>query len=517
MNLKKILFFLTSAPLIALTLFGSYALYEIHCTAQLTHKLYKHPFQVSVASLQIEKNIIDIHRQMKNISTAKSDDIKKYQSKISKLDQEIKEYFITLDEYFLGNLNDIEEIKTYYNNWHPIRQKVISLLKEGKKDEAILITKNEGAQHVTQLNNKVQNLVLFAKNKALSFYTMTEKNYQRTNISTIIFLLLSLCLSVVANFVITKFIGNKFEHITYHLNNKTEHISEASDDFTQKSNSINNGAKEQAKLIKQTANDIGSISKITATNTQNALDSQKLTTECEQQTQSGQQAMNQVLSDIGKIKISSDKIFAQFKNTQNEFENFTNLIHEVGQKTKIINDIVFQTKILSFNASVEAARAGEHGKGFAIVAEEIANLANMSGDAAKEIFNSIADSTEKIRVTIDQSNSTVDKLIDQGTKTVESSIGSAEKCKSIFDKVSNSVSEINSKMNTVNELSHNQSEGIKNINSTISHLESLTDNYVKAAVGASKTVNQLNSSVEDLNNSTETLKTFTAYKKRYTA
>lgn len=46
-------------------------------------------------------------------------------------------------------------------------------------------------------------------------------------------------------------------------------------------------------------------------------------------------------------------------------------------KRKVINQIVFQTKLLSFYASVEVARAGESDKGFAVVAEEVGNLATM--------------------------------------------------------------------------------------------------------------------------------------------
>ncbi|RYZ87541.1 MAG: hypothetical protein EOP04_11470 [Proteobacteria bacterium] len=48
----------------------------------------------------------------------------------------------------------------------------------------------------------------------------------------------------------------------------------------------------------------------------------------------------------------------------------------------IINEIVFKTQLLSINASIEA---GQHGKGFAVPAGEVGNLAQMSGNAAKEI------------------------------------------------------------------------------------------------------------------------------------
>ncbi len=70
----------------------------------------------------------------------------------------------------------------------------------------------------------------------------------------------------------------------------------------------------------------------------------------------------------------------------------TNAMDEINEKVSAINDsitiidqIAFQTNILSLNAAVEAATAGEAGRGFAIVTQEVRNLANRSTQAAREI------------------------------------------------------------------------------------------------------------------------------------
>ena len=104
------------------------------------------------------------------------------------------------------------------------------------------------------------------------------------------------------------------------------------------------------------------------------------------------------------------------------------MIEEISQKTRVINDIVFQTKLLTFNASVEAAREGEHGKGFALIAEEIGNLAQMSGNAATEISALLETSVQKVDQIISESKSSVGQSVQEGKQKVMFGTDIARRC-----------------------------------------------------------------------------------------
>lgn len=219
----------------------------------------------------------------------------------------------------------------------------------------------------------------------------------------------------------------------------------------------------------------------------------------------GKQALDRVVRKLNKIDSETRELVENVQSGNREVSGIVTIISEIGAKTKVINDIVFQTKLLSFNASVEAARAGEHGKGFSVVAEEVGNLARMSGEAAKEISQMLELGIEKVETIIKQSNGKVEKSIELNRNTIAEGVESAEKCQENFDQIVGQVDEVGRASEEIRLAIEEQSKGLTEIGLAIETLESATtqnvttsESVTKSGHGISDSVGQLEVSIAEI-------------------
>ena len=131
------------------------------------------------------------------------------------------------------------------------------------------------------------------------------------------------------------------------------------------------------------------------------------------------------------------------------------------QITKLIDDVARQINILALNASVEAVRAGEHGKSFAIVAQEVRNLAIKSAEAVVNSENYISISTEKVEA----GSQVTEKMSDNMKDIVDSfnqTSGIVSDIAMTNEKQAASIQEINSNIKTLESLIEQFSSGVSN-------------------------------------------------------
>lgn len=169
-------------------------------------------------------------------------------------------------------------------------------------------------------------------------------------------------------------IANQMSMITEAVSAAGEQVFSASEQLQDSSHKLSKATQDQASAIEETSASLTEISGMADSNSKGADEAHAATAEVYKISEGTRKSMIHLTSAMDAILESNKKI-----------ENLVKTIEEIGAKTEVIDDIVFKTQLLSFNASVEAERAGEHGRGFSVVAQEVGNLAQTSGNAAKEI------------------------------------------------------------------------------------------------------------------------------------
>ena len=145
-------------------------------------------------------------------------------------------------------------------------------------------------------------------------------------------------------------------------------VTAAATQVSSSSQSLAQGASEQAASLEETSSSLEEMSGMTNRNAENATKANELARQARQAADTGASDMQAMSAAMNDIKTSSD---------------------DIAKIIKTIDEIAFQTNILALNAAVEAARAGEAGMGFAVVAEEVRNLAQRSAQAARETADKI--------------------------------------------------------------------------------------------------------------------------------
>ncbi|KAF0214958.1 MAG: methyl-accepting chemotaxis sensory [Geobacteraceae bacterium] len=171
------------------------------------------------------------------------------------------------------------------------------------------------------------------------------------------------------------------EEVASNVETLTLSVEEVSSSITEMAVSIreiNKGVGTLLEAANTTASSIMEMDSSIKQVEKNAMETSAISEDVLLDAENGKNSVDATISGINEIRRSS-------RITSEVIENLSTKAEDIGSILSVIDDVAEQTNLLAFNAAIIAAQAGEHGRGFAIVADEIKELAERTSSSTREI------------------------------------------------------------------------------------------------------------------------------------
>ena len=221
--------------------------------------------------------------------------------------------------------------------------------------------------------------------------------------------------------------GTRFQDMVRQLGDATNQLAAAAEEASIISKQTSGNLHQQQLETQQVATATNEMSATVHEVSQNTADAARKANEASNEADTGRNVVSSTIEVIHQLA-------EQIKQAAELMHQLEQHSEHIGSVLDVIRGFAEQTNLLALNAAIEAARAGEHGRGFAVVADEVRNLASHTHSSSVEIRDAI----EKLQTAANEAASAMQTSRDMASSGVEHVIQTG----SALDNITRAVTDI---------------------------------------------------------------------------